>query len=163
MALLMNWVEMIPRKMAKSRALLGRRKSGKSVIMQRLFNILWNQNGSVIPFYLEIRDCDQWLLEFANLYYRTFISQYLSFKTRTPLAFDNQPWQTAKLIQMAKEINNLNVIENINAFQDCYQAERAEAAFNWAIGTPSRLAGLENVFFLIMIDEIQYTTEYVFS
>jgi hypothetical protein len=39
MELLMNWVESIPRKMAKSRALLGRRKCGKSAIMQRLFNI----------------------------------------------------------------------------------------------------------------------------
>jgi GTP-binding protein EngB required for normal cell division len=40
MALLMNWVQSIPREMAKSRALLGRRKCGKSAIMQRLFNIL---------------------------------------------------------------------------------------------------------------------------
>lgn len=162
MALLMNWVDMIPRKMAKSRALLGRRKCGKSVIMQRLFNILWNQNGSVIPFYLEVQDSEQWLLEFADVYYRTFISQYLSFKTRNPLAFDNQPWEMAELIEMAKEISNLNVRKNIEAFQDYFQAERAEAAFNWAIGTPSRLAGLENVFFLIMIDEIQYLTEYIF-
>jgi hypothetical protein len=160
LALLMNWVQSIPRKMATSRALLSRRKSGKSVIMQRLYNILWNQNGSVIPFYLEIRESEQWLLDFADVYYRTLISQYLSFKTRTPLA--NQPWEMAKLIQMAKEINNLNVIENINAFQDYYQAERASAAFNFAIGTPSILAGLENVFFLVMIDEIQYMTKYIF-
>ncbi|TGN99654.1 hypothetical protein PN36_35285, partial [Candidatus Thiomargarita nelsonii] len=55
MELLRNWVNMIPRKMAKSRALLGRRKCGKSAIMQRLFNILWTQNGRVIPFYFEVR------------------------------------------------------------------------------------------------------------
>ncbi|TGO02002.1 hypothetical protein PN36_32260 [Candidatus Thiomargarita nelsonii] len=47
---------LIPRKMAKSRALLGRRKCGKSAIMQRLFNILWNKNGRVIPFYFEVRE-----------------------------------------------------------------------------------------------------------
>ncbi|RKZ91577.1 MAG: hypothetical protein DRR19_06790 [Candidatus Parabeggiatoa sp. nov. 1] len=97
MALLMNWVNLIPRKMAKSRALLGRRKCGKSAIMQRLFNILWNQNGPVIPFYLEVLDHDQWLLDFSDTYYRTFISQYLSFKTRTVLPLGNQPWKFSKL------------------------------------------------------------------
>jgi len=59
----MNWVENIPRKMAKSRALLG----GKSAIMQRLFNILWNQQGKIIPFYFELQDYNQWLLAFADL------------------------------------------------------------------------------------------------
>jgi hypothetical protein len=53
MELLMNWVNVIPKEIAKSRALLGRRKCGKSAIMQRLFNILWNQNGLVIPFYFD--------------------------------------------------------------------------------------------------------------
>jgi len=76
MELLLNWVNMIPRKTAKSRALLGRRKCGKSAIMQRLFNILWVQNGAVIPFYFEVQDYRQWLLEFSDLYYRTFLSQF---------------------------------------------------------------------------------------
>ncbi len=45
--------------MEKSRALLGRRKSGKSAIMQRLFNILWTQNFAIIPFYFEMQDYEQ--------------------------------------------------------------------------------------------------------
>jgi hypothetical protein len=73
--------------MAKSRALLGRRKCGKSAIMQRIFNILWNQQGKVIPFYFEVQDNGQWLLDFADEYYRTLISQYLSFQTRTTPRF----------------------------------------------------------------------------
>ncbi len=101
-------------------------------------------------------------MDFADEYYRTLISQYLSFQTRTPLDFGNQAWEMSKLLEMAKKVNNLNVIENIQVFQDYFQAERASAAFNWAIGTPSRLAGLENVFFLIMIDEIQYMTKYIY-
>ncbi|MCP4344409.1 MAG: hypothetical protein GY795_02660, partial [Desulfobacterales bacterium] len=74
MDLLLKWTEKIPRELSKSRALLGRRKSGKTAIMQRLFNILWNQNGRVIPFYFEVLDQDQWLLDFCDKYYRTFIT-----------------------------------------------------------------------------------------
>jgi predicted AAA+ superfamily ATPase len=62
MTLLMNWINKIPRKLSKSKALLGRRKSGKTAIMQRLFNILWNQNGRIVPFYFEVRDQNRWLL-----------------------------------------------------------------------------------------------------
>jgi hypothetical protein len=81
MELLLNWAEKIPGEISKSRPLLDRRKSGETAIMQRLFNILWNKNGTVIPFYFEILNFDQWLLDFSADYYRTFLSQYLSFKT----------------------------------------------------------------------------------
>ena len=87
--LLLNWANSIPREIAKSRALLGRRKCGKSAIMQRLFNILWNQNGPVIPFYFEVQDHNQWLLNFAAEYYRTFMSRCLSFQMRQRLAVVN--------------------------------------------------------------------------
>jgi hypothetical protein len=162
MALLMNWVNMIPRKMAKSRALLGRRKSGKSAIMQRLFNILWNQNGPVIPFYFEILDYNQWLLEFSEAYYRTFMSQYLSFKTRTVLAQNNRPWKWAELIEMARKIGDDTVLRHIDLFRDDLDTKRAEQAMNFAFSTPGEFAGLSNRFVLVMIDEIQYMTKHIF-
>jgi len=85
MSLLLDWISFIPKKLSKSKAILGRRKSGKTAIMQRLFNILWNQNGEVIPFYFEVIDENQWLLNFAESYYYTFLSQYFSFVFRKPL------------------------------------------------------------------------------
>ncbi len=162
MELLMNWVHQIPKETAKSRALLGRRKCGKSVMMQRLFNILWNQNGLVIPFYFEVQDCRQWLLEFSDIYYRTFMSQFLSFKTRTILDNENRPWNFAVLREMASEINNDNVCKDMDGFRDCLDKEQIGQAMNWAFSAPGVLAGRENVFFLVMIDEIQYMTKYIF-
>jgi len=162
MELLMNWSHQIPRKTAKSRALLGRRKCGKSAIMQRLFNILWNQNGAVIPFYFEMQDCRQWLLEFSDAYYRTFMSQFLSFKTRTVLDYGNRPWSFVKLRKMAKAINNNNALTDMDGFQDYLHKEQVGQAMNWAFSAPSVFAGKENIFFLVMIDEIQYMTDYIF-
>ncbi len=88
--LLLGWADKIPDKASKSRALLGRRKCGKTALMQRLFNILWNRNDKVIPLYIEVRDTDQWLLRFSDTYLRTYLSQYFSFKNRTPLSPDNK-------------------------------------------------------------------------
>jgi hypothetical protein len=161
MTLLMNWVEMIPREMAKSRALLGRRKCGKSAVMQRLFNILWNQHGQVIPLYFEVQDNDQWELDFAEDYFRTFMSQYLSFKTRTVLSLNNKPWQFHELIEMATEMGDENVLRHIDFFREDLEKERVGQAINLAFHVPSIIAGPET-FVLVMIDEIQYMTKHIF-
>lgn len=155
MDLLMNWCNMIPNKMAKSRVLLGRRKCGKTAIMQRLFNILWNQNGVVIPFYFEVLEQDQWLLDFAADYYRTFLSQYLSFKTRRVLAPENQPWDFAELISMANQIGDENVLKNIASFQRYLEAKEEHSAMKWAFGAPAVFTSFSNNFILVMIDEIR--------
>lgn len=45
-----KWLTGMPRLLSQSRALLGRRKSGKTAFVQRLYNQLWSANGPVIPF-----------------------------------------------------------------------------------------------------------------
>jgi hypothetical protein len=162
MELLLNWTENIPREISKSRALLGRRKSGKTAIMQRLFNILWNRHERIIPFYFEVLDFDRWLLDFSDDYFRTFLTQYLSFKTRDLLPADNSPLKMAELKDIGKNIKNHHVLKNIETFQEYYEAEKVDNAMSWAFGAPARFAGEENVFFLVMIDEIQFMTKYIF-
>ncbi len=162
MALLMNWVEMIPREASNSRALLGRRKSGKTAIMQRLFNILWNKRGPVIPFYFEVLDYDQWLLDFSRDYYCTFMSQFLSFQTKTALPFDNKPWDILELKEMGERIGNQHVIESVEKFKRYYENEQVSDAMSWAFSAPARFARMENIFILVMIDEMQFMTEYIY-
>lgn len=162
MTLLLNWIDLIPKELAKSRALLGRRKSGKTAIMQRLFNILWNRNGPVIPFYFEILDQDQWLLEFSDLYFRTFLSQYASFKTRIPLEKDNIPWKWPILTDMLRELNNAKILQAANLFQDDLAREDAHNAMRTAFGAPAQFTGYDDVFFVVMLDELQYMTKHIF-
>ncbi len=57
----LNWTRKIPKMVSKSRAILARKKSGKTAFVQRLFNHLWQENGSVLPFYFEISESKQWL------------------------------------------------------------------------------------------------------
>jgi len=44
LAFLLNWVEGIKGELPKSRSLLARRKTGKTAILQRLFNIVFEKN-----------------------------------------------------------------------------------------------------------------------
>jgi hypothetical protein len=63
---LLKWLDNIPEKMSKSTALLARRKKGKTAIVERLYNIIFSQNGPVIPFYYEIYERKEWLVDFSN-------------------------------------------------------------------------------------------------
>jgi hypothetical protein len=53
---LLKWADQIKDKLSKSTALLSRRKTGKSCLMQRIYNILFEKNDKVIPFYFEIKE-----------------------------------------------------------------------------------------------------------
>ena len=77
-----KWLSKIPNELSKSRVILARRKSGKTSFVQRLFNQVWSENETVVPFYLDIADEAIWYPEFARKYYSHFMSQYISFLER---------------------------------------------------------------------------------
>ncbi|MDM8525326.1 hypothetical protein QUF80_18300 [Desulfococcaceae bacterium HSG8] len=162
LSLLLNWTELIPRKLAESRALLGRRKSGKTAIMQRLFNILWNLDDKVIPFYFEVQQQDRWLLNFSDDYFRTFLSQYISFKTRLPLPKENRPWKWDTLSDMVSQLGNDKILKASEDFYDYFEKEDEHNAMCSAFGAPAEFTGYDDVFFVVMIDEIQYMTKHIF-
>jgi len=56
LAFLMNWVEKIKPQLSKSMAIISRRKTGKTALLQRLYNIIVQSNNGVIPFYYEIKE-----------------------------------------------------------------------------------------------------------
>ena len=76
----LNWASEIPDKKSKSCALVATKKMGKTAILDRLYNLLFLQQGSVIPFFFSIRERAIWLKDFADHFYRSFLTQYLAFK-----------------------------------------------------------------------------------
>jgi hypothetical protein len=163
MSRLMHWITRIPIKRSKSKALLGRRKSGKTAIMERLFNILWNQNDRIVPFYYEMKDQNRWLLHFADDYLRTCLTQYISFLSRTNLPFNREIYDWDTLFQKAEDLHQYSIIERIELFQKVYHQENEDQAISIAVGTPYRLYEKDHNHFVIMIDEIQYMTKYLYS
>jgi len=113
---LLNWVEKIKIEISKSKAIISRRKTGKSALMQRLFNIVFEQNDQVVPFYFEIRETDQWIGEFAKEFFFTFVRQYLAFKSRKHEYF-NYRNNYVKLIKAAKKEGVDYLAEYIEDFE----------------------------------------------
>jgi Cdc6-like AAA superfamily ATPase len=66
------WLQRILKRISTSKVILARRKSGKTAILERIFNHLWsNPQIEIIPFYIAMRDKDIWIHQFAMKYYQT--------------------------------------------------------------------------------------------
>ena len=101
--LFQRWIDGIPKGISKSRALLSRRKTGKTAIMQRLYNLTFAKPDGVIPFYYEIKEGKVWAVDFCADFALTFLYQYIAFKTRKSNYID-PPSKQRGAFDAAKEI-----------------------------------------------------------
>jgi len=122
MAFFLNWIDRIKQELSQSTAILSRRKTGKTALLQRLFNVIFEKNDGVVPFYFEIRESDRWLGDFAEDFFLSFLYQYIAFKTRnseylSPLR--------SRTLEQAYEISGK---ENMDFFKDPIRGMQIRAA-----------------------------------
>jgi hypothetical protein len=156
-----KWIDNIPGRLSKSRVILARRKSGKTAFVQRIFNKLWSENGAVIPFYFVIEENKICYPDFAIKYYRAFASQFISFLERDEQLVDNP--------LSLEEILNYGLKKSIKVLSDdarelLKNKERSWHDIMWetAYAAPHRYAAVLDKRFLVILDEFQNITQYVY-
>ncbi len=163
MTYLLNWMSRIPRELSKSTALLSRRKTGKSALMQRLYNMVFHENGSVIPFYFEIWETDQWLGHFAERFFRTFVFQYLAFKTGNSAYIESgERGSLDKAFEIATSANLTVIQEYIQRAQTLVETEQAAPLWDLVRDAPRFIASHYNDYIVQMIDEFQFINRFIF-
>ncbi len=165
-----RWVEMMPKKLGKSRCILARKKSGKTAFVQRLFNELWSigQNdhknpSHVIPFYIEIDEKDVWMLDLGKRYIETFVSQVISFFTgnselcRTPLVLKD-------ILDLPAEPGyerEFELLQRITSKVSGSLNERSNLSWDYATRAPHEFAATLQRPVLVIIDEFQNLGRFV--
>jgi len=155
-----RWLANIPHELSKSRVILARRKSGKTAFVQRLFNQLWSQHGQVIPFYFSVPESKRWYPDFAISYYTTFASHYISFLerdeelVRKPLTLEQ-----IKKYGQTKSISML--VNDVELFQNDF-GKHNDLLWETAYHAPHRFASVYDQRILVMIDEFQYLTQFIY-
>jgi len=156
-----KWIANIPAMLSKSYVILARRKSGKTALVQRLFNQLWSANGQVIPFFFSIPEHKIWYPDFSKLYYRTFASQYISFLER-----DEAMIGTLLSLEQIKEYGEQHniklLVHDVNIIQDGEQGRDHTAMWDAAYNAPHRFADYYDQRILVMIDEFQYLSNHIY-
>ncbi len=157
---LLKWVDGIKPELSKSAAILSRRKTGKSALFQRLYNIIFDKNDGVIPFYFEIKESDQWIVDFSKDFFLTFLSQYIAFKTRNK---DHMSLDSLKKIrEVCKKHEFHFLIDRIEIFQERIEEESIDLMWDLARDAPRKIAEHYDERVVQMIDEFQYINRLIF-
>ncbi|MBV7336683.1 hypothetical protein KFU94_52325 [Chloroflexi bacterium TSY] len=158
-----KWIAGMPRELSKSRAILGRRKSGKTTFVQRLFNEIWSANGQVIPFFYSIPEHKVWYPDFAVSYYCTFATQYISFLERDA-AMMRDELLTLEQIKAYGEANSIHTLMR-QADSMLYYQGKEQYGLMWetAYRAPHRVAAVYDQRILVIIDEFQYLSTNIYA
>jgi hypothetical protein len=157
-----RWLSRIPDRLSKSRVILARRKSGKTAFVQRIFNQLWTANGVTIPFFFDVADSKIWYSNLAIQYYRIFASQYISFLERDEtLVKTLLPLEEIKKYGLAHSIKLL-VTDVDFLLQNKEIGTSGDLMWDLACSAPHRFATVYDQRFLVIIDEFQNFTQYVY-
>jgi hypothetical protein len=157
-----KWLDRIPDRLAKSRVILARKKSGKTAFVQRIFNKLWTENGVTIPFFFDVADTKIWYPELAIKYFCTFASQYISFLERDEKLVSNHlPLEEIRKYGLANSIElfvrDVDFLLQNQEGNDCQ-----DLMWKTACSAPHRFAAFYKKRFLVIIDEFQNFTQYVY-
>ena len=160
MARLLKWADGTKRRISKSMGILSRRKKGKTALLQRFFNILYNRNDPrLIPLYYRIPEGYIKKSDFARNFYRRQLSQYFAFTTRTP-EWVNQVLSFAELRDLARA--DRHAADDLRRMEDILENAPGEV-WEHAREAMHRIAVARDVRILQILDEFQYMNKYVVS
>jgi len=157
-----KWLSLIPNRISKSKVILARRKSGKTVFVQRIFNKLWSeQNRGIIPFFFDIGENKMWLPDFAIKYYRHFASQYISYIERDE-ELVNQPLGLEEIREYGLAKSNQRLVSDVESLWKDKEMGLHGSMWDTACSAHHRFAAILKTRFLIILDEFQNITQYIY-
>ncbi len=169
---LYRWGRNILKKISRSVAFLGRRKIGKSLILERLYNIIYSEHNGLIPFYYEFtegeRSGKEFYQDFVFRFYLQVIGYYSRDITWVRRAVDKQTAVNAELVLQAMKALPVTLHEIFEEkIENCDRMLKTEKPLYEyviaAVAAPHGFAitvGVEDQV-IQMIDEFQYLNMYI--
>ncbi len=170
---LYKWADNIRKKISRSIAFLGRRKIGKSLVIERLYNILYSEQKGVIPFYYEftegVQDGREFLIDFAIAFYMQVIGYYTRDITwnRKAVQADKRMPDIETLLKEIVPLSIPNKDEIIDHLEsNLYMSQLEKPPYVYiirAVGVPRGFATMVGVKEQVvqMLDEFQYLNMYI--
>ncbi len=160
---LLKWVNGVRDELSKSTAMLARRKTGKTALLQRLYNIVFELNDGIIPFYFEVREGKQWAVAFCEEFFLTFVYQYLAFKTRQHAYI-----ALARTRNLTKAIDDVKtegydyLADLIEDVQFMIREENVDRLWGMVKDIPRTVAESQDERVVQLIDEFQYLNKFIY-
>ncbi len=163
--LFQRWIQEIPKGISRSRALLSRRKTGKTAMMQRLYNLTFEKKSGVIPLYYEIKEGKQWAVEFCTEFFITFLSQYIACKAREPAYITlsgKQKGDFAALKDVVRQEGLDYLLDDIEGVELLVNEQHTGRLWSVVREWPFSIATRQHESIVQMIDEFQYLNSEIY-
>lgn len=160
-----TWIERIPREISMSQAILARRKTGKTALLQRLYNLTFEKNAGVIPFYFELREGKQWAVDFCREFFLTFLYQYIAFKRRNPQYIhlpEREKTDFVRAAEIARKEGLDYLLGSIEGIERLVQQELAGPLWASVMDAPYSLATRQRESIVQIIDEFQFLNSEIY-
>ncbi len=157
LAWFLKWIDGIKKGISQSTAIISRRKTGKTAFLQRLYNLTFEKNDGVIPFYYELGEGSKWAVEFCKHFFLTFIYQYIAFKTRKPeYIYYLRKADFNAAVNVARDEGLEYLIDLIKDVELSFREKNIEILWSLAREAPMNLASSQNECIVQIIDEFQF-------
>jgi len=162
LAYFLDWIDRTKMEVSQSTAILSRRKTGKTALLERLYNLTFHKNDGVIPFYFEIREASRWIGDFARDFFLSFIYQYIAFKSRNLkyLQYPKDNYSTAAKAARKEKLNHLLIFIENASFSDKHG--NTDILWDVARDAPRFVAECLDERIVQMIDEFQFINRFIF-
>ncbi len=159
----LNWIDRIRRRISMSTAILSRRKTGKTAILQRLYNITFHKDAGVVPFYFEVRETDQWLGDFCEEFLLTFVYHFIAFGTRKTEYLESAQFGTFQDAADVARKEGFGYLEMLAERAISLSGEgKTDRLWNMVRETPRAVARHYDLRVLQIIDEFQFLNRYIY-
>ncbi|MFQ5616527.1 MAG: ATP-binding protein, partial [Anaerolineales bacterium] len=159
-----QWATTVPHSpLGRSYALVGRRRTGKTAILIKLFNRLFYEQEKVLPVfisfarYLHLRQ-PLTMEEVGARYLSAYISCFLAFRYHRP-ELVQAGLNMERLRPIAEKFNDPIINELIEGYDLSSNSRMSQTIAQMAINTPHVVARLNNIPTIVIVDEFQVLTD----
>lgn len=142
-----------------SHALIGRRRTGKTAIMVKLFNRLFNEQDRVLPIFISFAEYLKkpepiTLDEFAQDFFAGYLRSYFAFRYRQPQMIQ-ETWNLSELRPFAHQVQDQKILELLEHYDIISDARGRSYR---VINMPRSVAYQYEMPSVLLIDEFQVLT-----
>ena len=157
-----KWANRIPNPANKSVALVGRRRTGKTSVLVKLYNRLFNEQERVMPVYISFarylnRKKPMTSYDFGREYLTGYMKSYLAFQYKLPYLMGQQP-TLDQLNQLAIECDDEYAQKWYIFYQSAKKEHTPHDLVQGVINLPRGEARLRDMPTAMIVDEFQVLT-----
>ena len=157
-----EWATSIPNRILNSFALIGRRRTGKTAILVKLFNRLFYEQEAVMPVFISFarylnRKEPITSYDFAQEYLSGYIASYLAFRYRRPDLL-HERLNLPRLRGFAHQLQDEAALDWLESYDALLEQRTPYGVVQWVINLPRGKARWRNMPTAMIVDEFQVLT-----